>query len=98
MHTIDTKADFIHYRSLGLSLARIAERLRVSKPTLVDWNREFHLPINSLRAVELEALHERFLAAHEQDLAQLVARQNAVERELAKRKLGDLPTEKLFRV
>src|SRR2546423_7743820 len=96
MHTTNTKAEFICYRSQGWSLARIAEHLHVSKPTLVEWNRQFGLAINALRAVELEALHEKFLTAHEQDLAQLVARQTAVERELAKRKLDDVPTEKLF--
>ncbi len=41
MHTNETKDRFIELRAQGLSLAKIASDLGVSKRTLVDWNHEF---------------------------------------------------------
>src|SRR5205085_7917702 len=96
MHSNKTKDQFVELRAQGLSLSRIASQLHVSKPTLVKWNHDFEHRLRSLRAIELEALQEKILAVHEEDLARLASHQKAVERELAARKLTAVPTEKLF--
>jgi hypothetical protein len=98
MHSQTTINQFIELRAQGLSLNRIADQLSVSKRTLVDWNREHQETIVSLRAFELEALHEKVLASHEQELTRLVACQSKIDDELAKRSLETIPTDKLLRL
>ena len=98
MHSDNTKAEFIILRSEGWSISRIAKHLDVSRPTLIKWNEQFHFAIRSLRAVELEALHQSILEKHQAELAHLAKQQSAIAKELSKRKLADVSTEKLFRI
>src|SRR3954468_11316330 len=98
MHPQTTINQFIDLRSQGFSLARIADQLGLSKRTLIDWNREHQADITALRALELEAFHEKILASHEQELSRLAACQSKIDEELAKRSLETLPTDKLFRL
>jgi transposase len=98
MHAIDTKSRFIELRAQGWSLARIATHLEVSKRTLVDWNQHSQAEIRLLKAVELEALHEKLLASHEVELTQLTGHLQRIEAELAKRELGFVSTENLYRL
>jgi hypothetical protein len=98
MHLESTKHQFIELRAQRLSLAGIAEKIGVSKRTLIDWNREHQAQIDGLRAAELEALHERILASHEQELTRLASFQRQIEGELEKRSVKALSMEKLFRL
>src|SRR3954467_10420626 len=98
MHPQTTINQFIDLRSQGFSLSRIADQLGVSKRTLIDWNREHQADITALRALELEAFHEKILASHEQELSRLAACQSKIDEELAKRFLETLSTDKLFRL
>jgi hypothetical protein len=96
MHTEDTKKKFTELRAQGWSLARIAARLDVAKSTLVFWQRELQWDINTLRAIHREELQEKVLASLKKDLAQISAQRKALEKELARRKLDDVSTDKLF--
>jgi len=98
MYSDKTKAEFILLRSEGWSISRIANHLDISRPTLVKWNEQYHFAIKSFRAVELEALQHSILEKHQEDLAHLAKQQKAIVKELCKRKLDDVPTEKLFRI
>lgn len=98
MYSEKTKAKFIALRSEGLSISRISNQLNISRPTLIKWNEQFHFAIKSFRAVELEALQHSILETHQEDLAHLAKQQKAIAKELSKRKLDDVPTEKLFRI
>jgi hypothetical protein len=98
MYSDNIKAEFIILRSQGWSISRIANHLDVSRPTLIKWNEQYHFPIRSLRAVEIEALHQSILQKHKEELAHLAKQQKAIATELSKRKLDDVPTEKLFRI
>jgi hypothetical protein len=98
MHPESAKHQFIELRAQGLSLAGISEKIGVSKRTLIDWNREHQAQIDGLRAAELEALHERLLASHEQELTRLTSFQRQIEQELATRSVKALSMEKLFRL
>ncbi len=98
MHTNKTRSQFLELRAQGWSLARIAAQIRVSKTTLLDWNRQLADEIHTLRALEREALHEKILSSHQDDLGRLAKLHDAVEQELASRKLNEVPTEKLFRL
>jgi hypothetical protein len=98
MYDTDTKNQFLELRAKGWSLARIAERLKVAQRTLVEWNRQEHEQIRTLRAIELEALQEKILATHEQELTRLKQELDRLETELAKRTVEFVSTEKLYRL
>ena len=98
MHDTDTKNQFLELRAKGWSLARIAERLKVAQRTLVDWNRQEHEQIRTLRTIELEALQEKILATHEQELTRLKQELDRLENELAKRSVEFVSTENLYRL
>ena len=96
MHTIETNHRFIELRARGWSFARVAAELRVNQNSLVSWQRKFRQEIADLKAVELEALQERLLASHEDELTRLAGHLNRVEAVLAGRKLEYVSTEFLF--
>ena len=96
MHDEKTVQRFIDLRAQGWSLARIAAELRVAKCTLIDWQRQFHREIADHKSVELEALQEKLLASHEDELSRLAGHLNRVEAVLAKRNLEVISTEFLF--
>ena len=56
MKDIETKERFIELRGRGLPLAKIAAEINVSKPTLINWERDFREEIDNLQAVELEVV------------------------------------------
>ena len=64
-------ARFIHLRADGWTFARIATELNVSKPTLVDWGRQFQFEIQNLRSVEIEALAEKCFTGRQKRSEQL---------------------------
>ncbi len=96
MHDPQTQQKFVELRTQGRSFARIAEELKVSRRTLIDWSRKFQFEIRNARVIELEALRERYLASREEEVRQLGERLREVETELAKRKVADLSTPRLF--
>jgi hypothetical protein len=96
MHGAEIRNRFIELRAQGWSLQRIAAELHVAKRTLVDWNRDAQHEIRGLKDLELEALHERILVSHEEELTRLTAQLNRIETVLAKRNLDCLSTESLF--
>jgi hypothetical protein len=96
MHSSKTQRKFIQLRSQGLSLARIAEQIGVSKTTLVNWNRWFDEQIEDLTKLERESSHEQLRLAHQADLTRLTKLRDTFETELSNRPLADLPIEKLL--
>jgi hypothetical protein len=63
MHDEQTVQRFIELRSQGWPFARIATELNVSKPTLINWSRKHQFQIQNLRAIELEAVADRWLSS-----------------------------------
>ena len=98
MYDTSTKGQFLQLRAKGGSLARIAERLNIAPRTLVDWNRQEHEQIRTLRAIELEAMQERILATREQELTRLKQELDRLDQELATRKVEFVSTENLYRL
>ena len=98
MYDTETKSQFLELRAKGWSLSRIAERLKVSQRTLVDWNRQEHEQIRTLRAIEWEALQEKILATREQELVRLKKELDRLEAQLDKRTVEYVSTENLYRL
>jgi hypothetical protein len=95
MHTADTQQRFIQLRVEGLSFARIAEELKVSKPTLIEWSHKHHREIANLLAIRKEQAVQCHLASLDARLDQLGAQLRAAEAEFAKRDLSTLTTGQL---
>jgi hypothetical protein len=94
-HNGNTVQRFIELRAQGWNFARIAAELQVSKPTLIDWSRKHQFQINKLKAIEREALAEKWLASVTDRVNGLGEQLRHVETELAQRNMGDLTTLQL---
>lgn len=92
------KEQFIELRGSGMSFASIAEKLHISKTTLVKWSKDFEVDIMNLRQIHVEALRERFRVNAERRVSLFAKQLDAVEAELATRtsQYNTFSTEKLF--
>lgn len=96
MSDLKKQEQFIEMRAMGMSFAKISEQLKVSKPTLISWSKDFELDIQNLRTIEQEALREKYLITKEKRIEMLGESLDKVKQELAKRDFSEIPTEKLF--
>jgi hypothetical protein len=87
---------FIELRARGWTYARLITELNVSKPTLIAWSRKHQFQIQNLKAIELEALQEKWLASTTDRVNALGEQLRQVEAELATREPTALSTPQLF--
>lgn len=92
----DTVQRFIELRSQGWTFARLMAELNVTKPTLIAWSRKHQFQIQNLRAIELEALADQWLASVTDRVSALGAQLRKVEAEIATRDIADLSTSHLY--
>lgn len=92
----ELKARFIEMRAKGLSIRAIAKELQLSPQTISNWHVELEEEIARLKAIELEALYEEFHLLKAHRLKRLGSQLLAIEEELTKRELSDVPTDKLM--
>jgi hypothetical protein len=85
-------------RTQGLSFDKIAQKLQLSKHTLIDWSRDLAPELQVLRALKIETLQAEVLAQHEQRLQLIHDQMDRVRKELATRDLKTLSTATLFRL
>ena len=90
------KNKFIELRAKGISYDKIAVQLKVSKQTLINWSKELQYEIDNLKAIELEALQEKYYITKEARIKLFGERVLAIKKELEKRNLSEVPTEKLI--
>ena len=95
MHDSETVQRFIERRAQGWTYARLMTELNVSKPTLIAWSRKHQFQIQNLKAIELEALREKWLASTAERVNALGEQLRQVEAELAKRDVSGLTTPQL---
>lgn len=93
---LELKSQFVELRAKGWSYLRIARKLKVSKATLSNWRAELEGEIASLKAMELEALYERYFLAKEGRIKLLGEQLKAIQEELKTRKLDEVSTDKLL--
>jgi hypothetical protein len=96
MHDDNTVQRFIELRAQGWSYARLMTEFNVSKPTLIAWSRKHQFQINNLKAIELEALGEKWLASTTDRVNALGEQLRQVEAVLRQREVGDLTTPQLY--
>ena len=93
---LEIMAQFVELRAKGWSYLKIARKLKVSKNTLANWGAELDGDIASLRAVEMEALHEKYFMTKEARIQLLGEQLKEIKAELKRRGLEDVSTEKLL--
>lgn len=87
---------FVELRAAGHSYNKIAAKLKVSKPTLIKWSREFSNDLNNAKAMELEAIREEFMLSREHRLRIMGTQLNKLTQEVLKRDLNEVPTWRIF--
>ena len=92
----ETMQKFIELRSQGWTYTRLMAELNVSKPTLINWSRKFQFQIQNLRAIELEALANKWLCSVTDRVNGLGQQLQKVEAELAGREVKELSTTQLY--
>jgi len=92
----EKKPEFVELRAKGLSLARIAERLSVSKTTLIAWEKELCNEIAEARFLEMQSLLETYKACKAERVKFLGKLYQRLTDELAKRDLSEVDLFKLL--
>ncbi|MED4051554.1 hypothetical protein [Priestia megaterium] len=87
---------FMELRAKGKSFNQIAQQLKVGKQTLIDWNKEFREEVANRKAVEIEALQEKYFLTVQKSIEFYGSKIQRLENELKHRELLEVPTEKLF--
>ena len=93
---MEVKSQFIELRAKGWSYLKIARKLKVSKNTLAGWGAQLEGDIASLRAVEMEALHEKYFMTKEARIQLLGEQLQEIKAELKRRGLETVSTDKLL--
>ena len=83
-------------RAKGNSFEKIAKEIKVSKPTLLKWDKEFRAQVIKLRFLHFESLAEQYSLMKKQRLEDLGELYQKLKRELGKRDLSKVATEKLL--
>src|SRR3954454_10287361 len=96
MHAPETVRRFIEPRAQGWTYERLVTELNVTKPTLIAWSRKHQFEIQNFRAIELEALRDKWLASTSERVNSLGEQLRRVETELAGRDLTELTTAQLM--
>ena len=96
MEIIETKRRFIELRAKGYSFDKIAKELGKAKQTLLDWSRDLDQEIAQAKALELDSLYESYSLYKEARLKTLGEILSKLKKEVDKRDLTDLPTDRLL--
>lgn len=93
---IEVQEQFIELRAKGNSYDRIAEKLKVSKATLINWSNEYSMAIQNMQNLERDSLLEKHKMAKQHQMELYGVQLGKVREELSKRDLSDVSTEKLL--
>lgn len=93
---LELKSQFIELRAKGWSYVKISRKLKVSKNTLANWGAELEGEIASLKAIEMEALHEKYFMNKEARIRLLGEQLKEIKDELKRRGLETVSTDRLL--
>lgn len=96
MEILETKERFIELRAKGWSFDKIAKELGKAKQTLIDWSKDLEEEISNCKALELEALYEKYYILKEHRIASFGKIVGELNKEIDSRDLSRVPTDKLL--
>ena len=92
----EIKQDFINLRAKGHTVRFIANELKLSPQTVLNWEGEFNEEISSLKAIELESLYEQYHLTKKHRLKEISDQLQLIQKELSSRNLADISTDRLL--
>ena len=96
MESIDIKEKFIELRAKGYSFDKIAKELGKAKQTLIDWSKELQDEIANVKALELEALYEKYYLLKESKITNYGTILSKITTELKSRDFSKVNTGQLL--
>lgn len=96
MENIDIKERFIELRAKGYSFDKIAKELGKAKQTLIDWSKELQDEIANVKALELEALYEKYYLLKESKITNYGTILSKITTELKQRDFSKVNTGRLL--
>ena len=96
MESINTKERFIELRAKGYSFDKISKELGKAKQTLIDWSKELQDEIANVKALELEALYEKYYLLKESKISNYGAILSKITTELQSRDFSKVNTAQLL--
>jgi len=92
----ETKDNFLQMRGEGYSFQAIANKLNISKQTLIEWSKEFTTELQNIKTVRIEAVYNRFALTKDARITFMGEMIERVKSELDTRDLTKVGTERLF--
>lgn len=96
MKIFKEKEKFIEMRAQGISFIKISKEINVSKPILIEWNKEFEKEIAHRQFLAAEELLERYDLMRTARLKRFALLLNKALSELKKRNLESLSSKELL--
>ena len=96
MSGVELQEQFIELRANNLSYDKIAKQLKISKPTLIKWAKQFETDISNMRTVNMTALYEQYKISKQHKLEMWAEQLQAIRQELNSRGYKDVPTTTLI--
>ena len=96
MITDKQKNQIADLRAVGMSFQKIADELKISKPTIIHAAREMEFLIINLRNIEIEALKEKLELTHRHRLETLSKMLEKIRTDILSRDLSNIPADKLI--
>jgi transposase len=95
MTGLELQEQFIELRASNLSYDKIAKQLKISKPTLIKWAKQFETDIANMRTVNMTALYEQYKISKQHKLEMWAEQLQAIRQELNSRGYKDMSTSAL---
>lgn len=96
MEILDIKERFIELRARGWSFDKISKELGKARQTLIDWSKDLEEEIANCKALELEALYERYYLLKEAKVQKYGAILEKITNELEERDFSKVNTGRLL--
>jgi hypothetical protein len=96
MKGAQTIQKFLVLRAQEKSFRTIEKEIGTNRGTLAKWEREHLEELENLKAVERDAMREKYLLTKHAQLELLGTQFTRLKKELEERDLSDIPTPKLF--
>jgi len=96
MITAEQKNQIAVLRAQDVSYLKIADKLKISKPTIIEAVKEMQNLILNLQSIEIEALKETLNLTHRYRLETLSKMLEKIKAEILSRDLKDIPADKLI--
>ena len=93
-----TKEKFVELRAEGLSFDKISKKIKVSKPTLIEWNKEMISEINEQKYIRYDEILERYKLTKERRMARLSKALDQAWEEYEKKDYKDLSKRELLMI